>query len=189
VAPALQKRCGVRSASGFSLLEVIVALAILAVAIWSIAQVGLYTARSADVARRLTMGSELAADKLGQLSSLSWSLDEAGLPVSDTATDLTTDPESPAGGPGLRTSPPDALERNAPGYCEFLDRDGRSLGGGTSPPEGTAFVRRWSLTPLGAFPADGLAVQVRLMSAEVALRGGTDPAAVTLTTVRARLAP
>ena len=48
-------------ARGFSLLELLVALAILAAAVWSIAQVAVYTARSSEVSRRLTLGAELAA--------------------------------------------------------------------------------------------------------------------------------
>jgi prepilin-type N-terminal cleavage/methylation domain-containing protein len=176
-------------AKGFSLLEVLVALAILAVAVWSIAHVSVYTARSSEVARRLTLGAELAADKLNQLRSLAWSIDDSGLPTADLETDLTVYPERPSGGTGLRSSPPDALDRNTPGYCDFLDAHGRSLGGGVAPPGGASFVRRWSVTRLAVSPTNALLLQVRLLSPDASRRGVPEAVTVTLTTVRARLAP
>jgi prepilin-type N-terminal cleavage/methylation domain-containing protein len=165
---------------GFSLFEVLVSL--------SIVQIFVYTGRSTVVAREITLGGILAAQKLEQLRSLTFLYDEGGAPVGDEMADLAFDPERASGGAGLGVSPADALTRNVMGYCDFLDGRGGSLGGGTAAPSGTAFVRRWLVQPLEAAPAQGLVIQVRLTSLVAARRGGAGAADVTLTTVRSRLA-
>jgi hypothetical protein len=111
------------------------------------------------------------------------------MPVTDLQGDVTIVPERPTGGVGLQPSPSDALDRNVAGYCDFLGPHGGWLGAGAAPPAGTAFVRRWSIRPLAAAPAQALVIQVRVLDAEAAARGGTGPADVTATTVRARWAP
>ena len=91
---------------------------------------------------------------------------------------------------GLRPSPSDALDRNTAGYCDFLDAQGRPLGGGgVTPPVAASFVRRWSVIPLAASPANALLLQVRLLSPEAARQGSSEASAITLTTVRSRLSP
>src|SRR5262249_16049058 len=95
-----------------------------------------------------------------QLRSLTWGFDTLGLPISDFSSDTTVVPESPAGGKGLRPSPPDALKSNQDGYCDFLDRYGYSLGGGATPPTATASPRGWSTEPMPANPDNTLVLQV-----------------------------
>src|SRR5262249_3467544 len=136
----------------------------------------------------LTLGALFAAEKLEQLRSLSWAYDASGLAISDTQTDVTVEPEQSSGGTGLRPSPSDALVRNVAGYCDFLDLRGRSLGGRDQPPRGTAFVRRWTIAPLGEWP-DGLVIQARTIDRATADRGGTSASDVTLTTLRTRVVP
>ena len=177
-----------RTPTGFTVLELVVALAVLAVVVLSVLQVAIYTARAVAVARQLTFGALLAADKLEQLRGLAWAYDASGSPVGDTQTDVTVDPEQSTGGMGLRPSPSDALVRNVAGYCDFLDSHGRWLGGGTQPPRGPGFVRRWAIAPLGASP-DSLVIQVRAIDRATADRGGTSASDVTLTTLRTRTAP
>jgi prepilin-type N-terminal cleavage/methylation domain-containing protein len=177
-----------RAPTGFTVLELVVALAVLAVVVLSVVQVSIYTARAVAVARQLTFGALMAADKLEQLRGLAWAYDPSGLAVGDTQTDVTVDPEQFIGGMGLRPSPSDALVRNVAGYCDFLDAHGRSLGGGTQPPRGTAVVRRWAIAPLGASP-DSLVIQVRAIDRATADRGGTSASDVTLTILRTRTAP
>ena len=176
------------AATGFTVLELVIALAVLAVVVLSVAQVTIYTARAVAVARQLTVASLLAAAKLEQLRSLAWAYDVSGSVIADTQTDVTVDPEQSTGGTGLRLSPSDALFRNVAGYCDFLDAGGRSLGGGTEPPRGTAFVRRWTIAPLGASP-DSLVIQVRALDREAADRGATSASEATLTSLRTRVAP
>lgn len=145
-----------------SLVEVLIALGLLTVIVLSLAQVERYTARAASAARYLTLATELAADKVDQLRSLTWSVDAAGAAVSDLQTDLTSNPERPAGGTGLQPSPGGALDRDVAGYAEYLDAAGRSLGGAPAAPAGSAFVRRWSIAPLAASPSMALVLQVRV---------------------------
>lgn len=176
-----------RTAHGFTLIEVLVALAILTIAVLGLVQVLTSTARATALARRITVTSALAAQKLEQLRSLAWTVDVAGLPIGDTQTDTTATPERSSGGRGLAASPSDALNANTTGYCDFLDAEGRSLGGGTAPPVAAAYVRRWLIAPLPADPANSLVLQVRLLSREAADRGANDPGGVTLTTIRSRV--
>jgi type II secretory pathway pseudopilin PulG len=149
---------------GFSLIETLVAIALLIVMAISLAQLFATGQQANDRARVFSVASVLAAEKMEQLRSLSWSIDTAGIPSSDNSADVTSSPERPTGGVGLRPSPADALDRNVDGYCDFLDAAGASLGSGSSPPLNTSYVRRWSVAPLAANPANGLVVQVRVVS-------------------------
>jgi Tfp pilus assembly protein PilV len=121
-------------ARGFTLLEVLVATALLFVAIAALAGLSIMATRANAAARTTTFTSLLAAQKMEELLA--------------------------GNGADLSPSPADALTRNAPGYCDFLDAAGRSLGGGSSPPAQSAFVRRWSLEPLPSSPVHALALQV-----------------------------
>jgi type II secretory pathway pseudopilin PulG len=149
---------------GFSLIETLVAIGLLITVAVSLAQLFAIGQRSNDQARAFSMSSMLAAEKMEQLRSLSWGFDVSGQPVSDTSADLTVSPERQSGGSGLRTSPADALDRNVDGYCDFLDVSGVSLGRGASPPLNTSYIRRWSVALLAADPANGLVVQVRVVT-------------------------
>ena len=96
----------------------------------------------------------------------------------------------PTGGVGLRRSPADALDRNVDGYCDFLDANGVSLGSGSSPPLNTSYIRRWSVAPLAADPANGLVVQVRVVdrAAGDIPAGRSAVGEVRLVSIRARTA-
>lgn len=183
--PSLERLMRVNS--GFTLLEVLVALAILTTSVLGLMQVFTGTARATALARRMTVSSSLAAQKLDQLRGLAWAYDAAGVPVSDTQTDTTVAPEIASGGRGLAASPAAALQANTDGYCDFLDAQGRSLGGGTTPPPDTAYVRRWSIVPLADDPTDSFVLQVRLLSRDAATAGADDPGSATLTTIRTRV--
>ena len=92
--------------SGFSLIEVMVASAILGCAVLSVAQlVATATAATAD-ARRVSEATLLAWQKLDELRSLAFAYDDAGLPVTD---------------PDLAPSPAGTLTRDTDGYVERLD--------------------------------------------------------------------
>jgi hypothetical protein len=95
-----------------------------------------------------------------QLRGLAWGFDVAGVPFADVWTDTAAASESPVGGTGLRSSPPDTLWRNTDGYVDYLDSDGASLGGGSSVPRGAIYVRRWSIEPLPTDPDDTLVFQI-----------------------------
>jgi type II secretory pathway pseudopilin PulG len=145
-------------ASGFTLIETLFATVVTVVALVAIARLAVVATRANRGAVSSTFTVVLAAQKVEQLRSLAWTFDAAGQPRSDTSTD-TTSPSLTSGGTGLNASPGDPLAANTVGYCDFLDDSGRSLGGGSAPPAGTAFVRRWSIGAL-ASSSDTLVIQV-----------------------------
>lgn len=161
---------------GFSVIEVLVATTIITVAVASLAQLSAIAARANAGAKATTFASLVAAQKMEQLRGLAWGFDAAGQPVSDTTTDVAAMPEKP-GGRGLQASPPGTLGANVSGYCDFLDATGASLGGGTAPPAGTAYIRRWSIEPLPTNPNNTLVMQV--LVARSRNRGAADTTAGT----------
>jgi prepilin-type N-terminal cleavage/methylation domain-containing protein len=144
---------------GFSLIEVLVASVVMTIALVALAQLSVVSIHTNQVARRTTFATVLASQKMEQLQALAWTFDGAGAPLSDTTTDTTVVPERSVGGTGLAPSPTDAIARETPGYCDFLDSYGRSVApDGAAVPMATAYVRRWSIEALSA--ADALLIQV-----------------------------
>lgn len=143
---------------GFTLVEALVAMALLCVAALGGIQLVALATEMMWRARVHSTTAGLAAARLEQLRALQFEFDAAGLRLTDVSTNLADDPVS-SGGAGLSPSGAASLESNVAGYVDFLDRHGTSLGTGTSAPPGTAFVRRWSIDPLGG-SADLLVLQV-----------------------------
>jgi type II secretory pathway pseudopilin PulG len=154
---AADKRAGEK---GFSLVEVLLATTLLTVAITSLAQLFAISTRANTNARLTTFTTVLAQQKMEQLRSLTWGFDSQGLPLTDTSTNITAAVEAPTGGKGLTPSPVGALGENTDGYCDFLDGNGQSLGGGTTPPANAIYVRRWTVEPLPTNPNNTLVLQV-----------------------------
>jgi prepilin-type N-terminal cleavage/methylation domain-containing protein len=144
---------------GFSLLEVLVAMTILLGALTMLAQLSAMATRANATARTTSITTLLAVQKMEQLRALAWGFDASGSPSSDTTTDITTLPPRPNEGVGLSPSPGTTLDQNTPGYCDFVDASGRSLGGDEAAAANAVFARRWSVEPLPAFP-DTLVLQV-----------------------------
>lgn len=147
---------------GFSLIEVLISLGILSVIALGVAQLFAASTKANWVARGQTSSTALAEQKLEQLRSLTWGFDlqGQGLPVSDTTTNLAVTPPTASGG-GLNPSPADSLEANRTGYFDYLDANGAWVGtGGAAPPDGAAFLRRWSIQPLPTNPNNTLVLQV-----------------------------
>ena len=128
---------------GFSLVEVVVATGIMCAATIAIVQLSIMSVRVNRVARSATLATVLAAQKMEQLQSAGW-------------TELTA-------------SPSDALARSTDGYCEYLDENGRMLGGGPSWPAGAIFVRRWALDRLA--DREALLIQIVVVPVSGAGRG------------------
>ena len=151
----------VRAQAGFSLVEVLISMGLLTIASLSVAQLFAVSTRSNHMARGLTSTTALAEQKMEQLRALTWGFatDGSGLPLSDTTTNLAVTPATPTGG-GLNPSPADSLDRNTPGFVDFLDEMGTWLGTGSVPPPRTVYVRRWSITPLPTNPNNTLVLQV-----------------------------
>lgn len=145
--------------SGFSLLETLIATFLLAGGVLATAQMFLLATRSNSTAMQTTYTATLAQEKMEQLRSLTWGFDNVGLPVQDYTTNIAVDPPQ-ENGVGLTPSPDHALSSNVQGYVDFIDRYGESLGGGPQVPDGTAYVRRWSIEPLPTNPNNTLILQV-----------------------------
>lgn len=164
-----------RGTRGFSLVETLVATALLATAIASSAHLFAMAIRSNMSAQRSTFAATLAQEKIEQLRALAWGFDEIGLPINDYETNTAVNPPEPTGGTGLSQSPTDSLSANVDGYVDYLDRDGSSLGGGTEAPAGTRFVRRWSVEPLPTNPNNTLILQVLVFSTGDRVDNGSGP--------------
>jgi type II secretory pathway pseudopilin PulG len=156
--------CPVSSRSGgeggFSLVEVLVAAAILMTGLIAVAQMFVASTNQNMEARRVTTTAVLAQQKIEQLRGLAWGFDEFGLPVSDFSSDITVTPPTSGGGVGLQASPPNTLTASTPGYVDYLDAYGAWIGNGAAPPANAIYVRRWSIDPLPTNPNNTLVFQV-----------------------------
>ena len=157
---ALAKSRWTADARGFSIIEVLMATALMVTAVASLAQLfALSTTRNTS-AKNTTFASLLAQQKMEQLRSLTWGFDSLGLPATDITTDTTKFPET-NGGTGLSPSPVNTLQQNVVGYVDYLDARGQSLGGATAqPPVGAVYIRRWMVEPLPTNPNNTIVLQV-----------------------------
>ena len=147
-----------RREGGFSLLEVLVASSIMAVALTTLAQLFVMSTNANRSAKTTTYAAVLAQQKMEQLRGLAWGFDNLGLPITDISTNTAKVPEEANGGTGL--SPGGSVGGNVAGYCDFLDKNGNSLGTGPTPLAGTVYIRRWSNEPLPTNPNNTLVLQV-----------------------------
>lgn len=169
-------------------------MTMLTVGAGALAPLATISSRANASAQTMTMAALLAQEKMEQLRGLEWTTDALGVPISDTTTDVTVIPEAAAGGPGLRSSPPLALGQNTPGYCDFVDARGRSLGGGPDPPARAVYVRRWSVEVLPTITGSTLVLQVLVTRWRSAGPGdaaavGRAPGEARLVTLKTRRSP
>lgn len=129
---------------GFTLVEVLVAMVVLSVGAFGALRLVAMGTATMGAARAQSLSATLASARMEQLRTLRFEFDAAGARVTDGSTDLSADPPG-SGGPGLTPSGPAPLIADTAGYVDYLDGDGRWIAGGTRPPAGTAFVRRWSI--------------------------------------------
>jgi len=118
---------------GFTLIEVLMATAILVVGVAALAQLFVLAVSANATSRVATAGVVLAQQKIEQLT---------------------------AAGARLTPSPPDALAANEPGYCEFVAEGGDAVDCDAPRPGAALFQRRWSVEPLPEDPDDNVVVQV-----------------------------
>ena len=159
------RRPGASAAAGFGLLEALVACGLIVVLAAGVAQLTLASVAAVRASGDETLALLLAVQKVEQLRSLAWGREL----VSDAAAD-----PSGAGrrSPSPGASPADSLDRNVPGYVDYLSGRGTRVGGGARPPAGTAFVRRWSAQPDPRMPGDLLVLDVVVVPLRVAERAG-----------------
>jgi len=156
-----------RAQRGFSLLEAIIALAILSVGVLSLAQLFPLATNANIAAKESTYATVLAAQKLEELRARAWTFDAAGVPVTDPA--LLT-------GEGT----------------DYVDRSGNAVDAADPPPGAAAFVRRWSIVPLPASPEHTVLIEVRVRPHVRHADGVGDrrwPGEARVVTVRTRKAP
>jgi type II secretory pathway pseudopilin PulG len=153
--------CNSRSEAGFTLIEVCVATGILIAAVVALAQMFAVATKTNTSARQTTYAAVLADQKIEELRGLTWGFDTSGLPVSDTTSNTSVSPEQPNGGVGLTPSPAQALQQNTAGYVDFVNQFGQKLSSvDGEPPDGTVYIRRWSIEPLPTNPNNTLIIQV-----------------------------
>ena len=143
---------------GFTLIEVLTAMALLVVVALSAAQLLGATASAIRVARMKTAASAFAAARLERLR----------------------------GDPDLRVSPADSLTRNVDGFSVFLDAGGIPLAAASGLPAGAVYVCRWEVADSPG-DGRLLVIQVLVRPvAEDAAGERSSRAQVRLTTVRRR---
>ena len=176
--PAKSNSSSTARERGFSLIEVMISMGLLTIVSLSVAQLFAISTHSNLLSRGSTSTTALAEQRLEQLRALPWGFatDGTGLPVSDTTTNLAVTPAN-ATGSGLNPSPSDALDRNTTGLVDYLDANGVWLGTGTTPPAGTVYIRRWSITPLPTNPNNTLILQVFVSPLAIEITRGTSTAA------------
>lgn len=152
---------------GFSLVEVLVAMLVLSVGLISVAQLFALSTKGNTAARANTFTVMLAQQKMEQLRALTWGFDTLNLPVSDYTTDTTNvgtlvgcTSSGTGAGTGLSPAPAGTLSQNTDGWVDYLDVNGCDLGGGATAPQGTTYIRRWSVEPLPTNPNNTLILQV-----------------------------
>jgi prepilin-type N-terminal cleavage/methylation domain-containing protein len=167
-----------RHDAGFSLPEALVAIAILSTAAISLAHLLVTSARANLSSRKTTRAVILAEQKIAQLRALAWTIDDGGETVSDLGSNLAAFaatgpcPSASAGAAvGLTPSPPGTLAANVDGYVDYVDARGCGLGGGSSPPAGAAYARRWSIGRPGG--TDTLIFEVLVTSRVAGAAGGS----------------
>ena len=173
---------GRRSESGITILEVVIAMALIAVAVTGVAGLASVARQSGVTARSQTSATLLATQKMEQLLALTWRIDLSGggLPESDTSTDVSYDPPR-SGGTGLEPSPGGTLQADTPGYADYLDDGGRWLGRGATPPAGAVYRRRWRIQASPLNP-DARVIQVLVTPVHRPAAGGE----IALTAIKTR---
>ena len=131
---------------GFSLIEVLVSMALVATCAVGLAGLFAVSSRTTQESRIDTVATFAAEAKMAELRALPWAFDPAnGHLVFD---------------PGLAVSPQSSLNANVAGFVDFLNSAGVVVGSGVEPPREGVYLRRWSIQPLPSSPADALVLQV-----------------------------
>lgn len=134
------------AAAGFSLIEAVVATALVVSAIAALVALGAVASRQHLAARQLVTALALAQSVLDDLRAEPWTYAPDGSRVSSAR---------------LVSSPAGSLVADAPGYHDRVDRFGAVV---TS---GALFVRRWAVTPWQPSDPDVLLLQACVFRFEV----------------------
>jgi len=128
--------------AGFSLVEVLIATAVVAVGVASIAPLFVVSVRTGRIAHATSTTLLLAQQKMEELRA----------DAADSA-----------------LSPPAALSANTQGYFDYIDRIGVSVNGDPAAPPGSAvYVRRWAIEALeGGSGSGGGAIVLKVLVLQV----------------------
>jgi Tfp pilus assembly protein PilV len=116
----------IKAASGFSFLEALIAAALVAGAIATLAHLVMRAAEQTSRSEQATVAAVLAQAKLEELRAMAFRYEMNGNRVDD---------------PALAPSAPNTLVDDSPPHVEALDRFGQAVEAGAVP----AYVRRWSI--------------------------------------------
>ncbi len=131
---------------GFSLAEVLVAMALLTTSALGLAALFSVSSQMTQASRVDTVATLAAEAKMAELRALTLAYDAAGTgaPISDAR---------------LAISPASALVADSNGFVDYVDAAGVVVGAGTQQRLGL-YIRRWSIEPLPADPANAVVLQV-----------------------------
>ena len=126
------------SERGFSLMEMLVATAILTVVAAGVLPLGYIAVKTTENQGHLMARStEYAQDKLEQLLALSWG---------DAASDTRMFPANPTGGSGLAVGGSAVIAAPVALYVDYLDNRGNLFLPAANPPAGWYYMRVWQVT-------------------------------------------
>jgi prepilin-type N-terminal cleavage/methylation domain-containing protein len=155
--------------AGFTLIEVLVASALVVSVIGGLAQLAAKGVAQSHAARASGAALALAQGKLEELRAAPWSYDAGSNPVSD---------------PALAASPADALSVDRDGWCDASDEFGRLVA--TADVGRAVYRRRWFVGRFDAADPDTLVLKVCVHAVvSAASSGGKRPDAC-VSTVLAR---
>ena len=151
--------------AGFTLVEVLIAVAIFITIAVGVAQLIAVATRAIRAAREHSSAVILAAAKMDQLRSLAWTYEPPAPGVPSGSAIRSRDrrqPSEPCRGleRDWQASPAGTLGANMPPYVDYLDDAGRWVGHDADPPANAVFIRRWAVWPLPADPERTLVLQV-----------------------------
>lgn len=119
---------------GFSLVEVMVAMALVATCALGLGELFALSSQVTQASRVKTMATMAAVSKLAELRARTWVAD---------------------------ISPATSLTSSVDGFVDYVDGAGGAVGAGVSVPREAVFVRRWSIQPLPAESGERIGVADR----------------------------
>ena len=131
------------SAAGFTLIETVIALGVLAIVAAGVLPMGLIATKATENQGHLSARTtEYAQDKLEQLMALSYG---------DSATDTRVFPSDPAGGTGLTIGGSDDPAAPIVEYVDYLDEDGKLIPDADDAGTDWFYKRVWVISSPRAF--------------------------------------
>ena len=129
------------SPRGFTLIETLIATALIVTAVAGLAQLFALSVRFTRDSGQFGVALVAAQDKLESLRSVRFDYDESGHLVTD---------------PVLHPSPPDSLMLDVNGYVDWLTDGGAAI----NTPNGAEYVRRWRVSEMAAAEPAAVAIDV-----------------------------